>query len=86
MLSWMDVEPPFGGRAVDLVELFAGKGRITRLAAARGWHVLCHDMTYDKSAKDSGRNNYMDLTKPAGFLSLGFIYIYIYIYSLGFKL
>ncbi|CAE7204089.1 unnamed protein product [Symbiodinium microadriaticum] len=40
MLSWMDVEPPFGGRAVDLVELFAGKGRITSVLLVLLAHVL----------------------------------------------
>lgn len=70
MLSWLEVSPPFGWKAVDLVELFAGKGRITRLAAARGWNVLCHDMKFDASAHESGRQNCMDLTKSAGFLLL----------------
>ena len=67
MISWLKQPPPFASRAADLVEMFAGKARISRLAKSRGYHVLCHDWNYDVSAGPE-THNCMDMCGNAGFL------------------
>ena len=62
--------PTFDDRIVDLVELFAGVARVSRLANARGWHCLCHDFLFDREA-GTHRNNCMDINGAAGFVQLG---------------
>ena len=71
MMSWMPA-PPFGAKACDLIELFAGRGRISRLARARGWNTLSHDWLYDEVAEANGCNNCMDLCGNAGFVYLAY--------------
>ena len=78
MASWMD--PGFGNnRSFDVVELFAGKARVARLASARGWYAICHDWDYDDDYQHdaAGRHNAMDLCGSAGFLHLDLTVIVI---------
>ena len=53
-------------RALDLVELFAGRSRIARLASARGWHTASHDWNFDRD-KAPSQHNAMDINGAAGF-------------------
>ena len=71
MMSW-SCPPRFADRSYDLIELFAGQARITRLARARGWYAMNHDWDYDHFATENGTNNCMDLCGNAGFLHLTF--------------
>ena len=75
MVMMTFVEPPsFAGRAADLVELFAGVGRISRLARCRGWFTMTHDFSYDEFAAEHDLHNCMDLCGNAGFLPLVLTY------------
>ena len=69
MMTFME-PPSFAGRAADLVELFAGVGRISRLARCRGWFTMTHDCAYDEFAAEHDLHNCMDLCGNAGFLQL----------------
>ena len=66
LVSWMEPPPAMSATAYDCVELFAGKGRIARLARSRGWHSVCHDIAYDREAGPDQRNA-MDINGSAGF-------------------
>ena len=69
MLPFMTEEwPGFRNRTWDLIEFFAGAGRVSRLAAAQGWHVLVHDIGYDREATAKGLKSSMDMVSSAGFL------------------
>ena len=67
-MRWVEA-PPFGDRAYDLAEMFAGQARVSRLARSRGWRAICHDMSYDMSLDETSRSC-MDLCGAAGFLFL----------------
>ena len=69
MAAWVQLPPDFAEKSYDLVELFAGAGRLTRLAKARGWNAVCSDLLYDRGA-GSG-HNCMDMCGSAGFVWLG---------------
>ena len=68
MASWLSVAPGFMCKHTDLIELFAGCGRICRLAESAGYFSLAHDMLLDKSGK---KKSCMDINKSAGFTPLG---------------
>ena len=53
--------------AHDLVELFAGKARVSRLAASRGWQTASHDWDFDREAGPDDHNA-MDINGAAGFV------------------
>ena len=57
-------------RQYDIVEMFAGKGRICRLAEAAGYWALAHDLAYHKPKQ--GGSNAMDINGQAGYLLLAF--------------
>ena len=44
---WLDPKPPFCNEAFDVIELFAGRARITRLAQAAGYQAVAADQKYD---------------------------------------
>ena len=62
--------PGFMNQTYEVIEFFAGAGRISRLAAAQGWRVLVHDIGYDREASAQGRKSSMDMVTSAGFLPL----------------
>ena len=77
MLLHLSEPPPWTRQKYDIVELFAGKGRIARLGQSRGYNILCHDMLYDKvfTADSSSetetkqrKRSCMDMNGSAGFL------------------
>ena len=73
MTTWLRKPPPFANKTYDVVELFAGKGRIGRLAAAAGWHALVHDLEYDRFAQAApDQHNSMDMCGCAGYLLLSY--------------
>ena len=57
---------------MDVIEFFAGKGRVARLGKAAGWSVLAHDYCFDVCHDDSASDgktykNCMDLNGSGGF-------------------
>ena len=60
----------------DIIEFFAGRGRIARLAHRAGFRAALYDKKYNKPplkrSKHSGhkRRSYMDINSESGFLSL----------------
>ena len=73
MLCWLQEPPAFMHRQYDIVEMFAGKGRICRLAEAAGYWALAHDLAYHKPKP--GANNAMDINGKAGYLLLALILV-----------
>ena len=72
MTSWLTALDGGDHPELEILELFAGKARITRLAKQLGIPADAHDWDYDKDAiKSKGSlNNSMDITGPAGIVSL----------------
>ena len=72
MTSWLTALDGGDGRELEILELFAGQARITRLARQLGIPAAAHDWDYDHEAKKSkgSLNNSMDITGPAGLVSL----------------
>ena len=62
--SWLSL-PPLG-QEVQVLELFAGKRRLSRLAKGLGYGVAAHDITYDNAATSQGRSS-MDFNQSGGF-------------------
>ena len=66
-------------RGYQVIELFAGKKRISKLAKSIGLVTCAHDIMYDKNftpKKTKGvlpTKSCMDINEPAGFLFLGFL-------------
>ena len=61
---------PFEKEA-QIVEIFAGAARISRLAKAMGLHAIALDKDYC-SGNNKTKSNCMDVNTSAGFLFLGF--------------
>lgn len=57
-------------RELVFIEMFAGTGRLTRLARSLGYAAEGHDFVYDKEWQETGGNNCMDITKDAGYVFL----------------
>lgn len=68
LVSWMSLLEP--EKDLQYLELFAGVGRLTRLARALGYNAEGHDIIFDTEAGTHGLNNSMDITGDAGFLFL----------------
>lgn len=72
MTSWLTSLDMADNPPVEILELFAGKARITRLARRLGIPAEAHDWDYDKASIESkgSLNNSMDITGPAGLVTL----------------
>ena len=78
LASWMEVPAEFAPQQLDVLELFAGRARVARLAQAKGYAAMIHDIEYDRTAftkpprskkkKQTGKSC-MDLNTSAGFAS-----------------
>ena len=68
--SWLDLPPP--RQKLQILELFAGRARVTRLAKAIGLSAAAHDIDFDKSSTGERRpSSAMDILRPSGFVFLG---------------
>ena len=76
LCSWLVKAPAFARQQADVVELFAGKARVARLATTAGWACLAHDVAFDPGNnggssttldKLKGYRSCMDLNGNAGF-------------------
>lgn len=67
--SWLDLPAP--EREVQVLELFAGQARLTRLAKSVGLGVAAHDISFDKAADEKkGKKSAMDINTSAGLVLL----------------
>ena len=73
MTSWLTLLDRGDDRELQIVEMFAGKARITRIARQMGIPAEAHDWDFDTEARKSsgGLNNSMDINGPAGLVTLG---------------
>ena len=67
LIGFIQQPPEFAHKSWDVLEYFAGVARISRLADARGWHALCHDISYDTEAQP-GQHKCTDINGSAGFV------------------
>ena len=67
--SWLQLPPP--EQEVQVLELFAGQARLTRLAKSLGFGTAAHDIQFDKAASsgDADRSA-TDINESAGFVFL----------------
>lgn len=72
MTSWLTSLEGRDDREIEMLELFAGQARISRLGKACGIPCEAHDWDFDKDAKSSkgSLNNAFDITGPAGLVIL----------------
>lgn len=78
LTAWLKSDPtwPGVGIGLDLVEYFAGKARITKLALRRGYKARAVDIEYTKpkppriDSYDKPRGS-MDINGSAGYVFLG---------------
>ena len=59
-----------GGKDLQFLELFAGTGRVTRLAKSLGYSSEAHDVIYDKRLEEGYDRNCMDIAGEAGYAFL----------------
>lgn len=67
MVSWLDIPGPT--HEIEVMELFAGVARLTRLAKALGIPAQAHDVLFDCERANFGKSC-MDISDPAGYLPL----------------
>ena len=56
-----------GGKDLQFLELFAGTGRVTRLAKSLGYSSEAHDVVYDRHLEAGYDRNCMDISGDAGY-------------------
>jgi len=72
--SWLQLPPP--EQEVQVLELFAGQARLTRLAKALGFGTAAHDIEFDKVASSGGADrSAMDINDCAGFVFLVYLIV-----------
>jgi hypothetical protein len=80
MASWVLNLPWKREKPFDLIELYAGVARVSRLAEACGFHASAHDLTYDAApggqSQHTGksRRSAFDINGEAGFLLLTWVF------------
>ena len=67
LVSWLVPAPLTVGGQLNVVDLFAGEGRIARLARATGQHAIALDLLYSSNARC------FDINEEPGFLFLDHI-------------
>ncbi len=87
LTSWLDFVDLNESPEYDVIEFYAGVGRIARLSSGVGYRAAAYDVTYDLGCCDTefleehqnpilteGKKKTMDLTTPAGFVFLRFAF------------
>ncbi len=73
--SWLDLPSP-GQKEIQILELFAGQARLSRLGKSLGLAVAAHDLGFDVSAKTSPtKRSAMDINGNGGFTFFGLLLI-----------
>ena len=67
MCSWMDLPKP--PQELEVLELFAGKARLSRLAKSVGIPAQAHDLLYDP-AWETKKKSAMNINEPSGLMLL----------------
>ena len=67
LVYWLDPKPPFCNETFDVIELYAGRARITRMARAAGFMCVASDQAYDPSERSA-----LHLNENSGFALLGY--------------
>ena len=72
MTSWLTGLEGQDDREIQLLELFAGQARVTRIGRMCGIPSEAHDFDYDPKSKASkgSINNAFDITGPSGLVML----------------
>ena len=65
MVSWLAIAPP--KQEIQILELFAGKARLARLASSLGIPAQAHDLVFDPDWKTKSA---MNINESAGFMLL----------------
>jgi len=66
LASWWMPQPPFMHQELDLLDLFAGKARISRAGELLGYQCRCMDILYDAGEFSRRGSKSMDLLGSAG--------------------
>jgi len=87
LVAFLDVPLWESNQDLDVVELFAGVARISRLASWSGLRARAYDITYtpvrhpQKIKRGKFRRSPMDLNGAAGFAFLGFFLYPLHFHS-----
>lgn len=68
LVSMLRIEPLDGQTNLEVIEFFAGTGRLCRLARSLDIPCEAHDLAYDECKEKSA----MDINDSAGYVSLSF--------------
>ena len=83
--SWLNLEGP--DKEIEILELFAGQARLTRLSKSLGFGTAAHDIDYDPLPKvDKSKKSAMDINGSAGFVLLDSQPLALLLASLGWSL
>lgn len=74
LASWTQLPPEQDiAEGYEVIELFAGKSRIAKLAHSIGLQAAAHDIMFDQDFTTKKKSkSAMDINEPAGFLLPGF--------------
>lgn len=71
LTSMLSIEPLEQHSSLEVIEFFAGTGRLCRLATSMGIPSEAHDLSYDETKKHG--KSAMDINDSAGYLFLSLI-------------
>lgn len=77
LVSMMNIPELKGHADLEVIEFFAGTGRLCRLAKSVGIPSEAHDLSYDESKSKSA----MDINENAGYLWLSPISLILWLYT-----
>ena len=66
------------GHEYEVLEFYAGKARLAKLAKALGKNSAAMDFVYDTKGDNSTKNNSMDMNTSAGFTFLIPTFVYLF--------
>ena len=84
LTTWLEGERWMGQKPIQVLELFSGKARVSKMASYMGLEARAVDIDYDRSgrktSKHSGRKqrSSMDFCGEAGFVSFGYCLVQIF--------
>ena len=68
LVSWMEPCPDFAKQQFDIIELYAGKARVSRIGRSAGYKCIASDVIYDNSVER--KKSALNLCGNAGFAKL----------------
>lgn len=83
--SWLNLEG--FDKEIEILELFAGQARLTRLSKSLGFGTAAHDIDYDPLPRvDKSKKSAMDINGSAGFVLLDSQPLALLLATLGWSL